>query len=362
MAAPDAAFWGGRRVLVTGHTGIKGAWLVLWLRRLGAAVTGFALDPPTDPSLFAAARVGEGLDDLRGDVRDPTAVIGAFEAARPEVVIHMAAQPLVRRSFHEPLATYETNVMGTVHVLEALRASPDARAAVVVTSDKCYEPRADGAPCREDDPLGGRDPYSSSKACAELVTTAYRRSFPGAAATASARAGNVVGGGDWAPDRLVPDAMRAGLAGEELVVRNPDAVRPWQHVLGPLSGYLLLAERLWDDGSAATAWNFGPDGSDEVPVRQVADRLSDLWLEGLRWTAAADAGPPETPVLRLDSTRARQELGWRPAWGLDQALGATVEWHRAVRDGADAREVCTAQIGDYAAALTRKNRANVSIT
>ena len=357
MPGPDPAFWRGRRVLVTGHTGFKGAWLVLWLRELGAAVTGFALDPPTDPSLYAAARVGEGIEDLRGDLEDPGAVDRAFEAAHPEVVVHMAAQPLVRRSFQDPLGTYETNVMGTVHLLEALRAAPDARAAVVVTSDKCYELRPDGAACREDDRLGGRDPYSSSKACAELVTAAYRRSFPGGAATATARAGNAIGGGDWAPDRVVPDAMRAGLAREELVVRNPDAVRPWQHVLSPLSGYLLLVERLWDDRSAAGAWNFGPDPSDELPVREVADRTCELWVEGLRWTAAADGGPPETAVLRLDSTKAREELGWGPAWQLDQALGATVEWHRAVRDGADAREVCAAQIADYAAALACRKRA-----
>ena len=357
MPAPEPAFWRGRRVLVTGHTGFKGAWLVLWLRELGAAVTGFSLDPPTDPSLYAAARVGDGIDEMRGDVCEAAAVHRAFQASRAEVVIHMAAQPLVRRSFRDPLGTYATNVMGTVHVLEALRAAPDARAAVVVTSDKCYEPRADGAPCREDDRLGGRDPYSSSKACAELVTAAYRGSFPGVAATASGRAGNVIGGGDWAPHRLVPDAIRAALAGEELVVRNPDAVRPWQHVLGPLSGYLMLAERLWDDRSAASAWNFGPDRGDELPVRQVADRACELWGEGLRWTASGDGGPPETAVLRLDSAKARQELGWRPAWDLDRALAATVDWHRAVRDRADAREVCAVQIADYAAALASGKRA-----
>jgi CDP-glucose 4,6-dehydratase len=342
----DPGFWRGRRVLVTGHTGFKGSWACLWLGKLGAAVTGLALDPPTDPSLFAAARIAELVDDRRGDVRDADGVRALVTAARPEVVLHMAAQPLVRRSFDEPLATYEANVMGTANVLDALRSAPEARVAVVVTSDKCYEPRADGRPCREDDPLGGADPYSSSKACAELVTAAYRRSFPEGPAIASARAGNVIGGGDWAADRLVPDAMRAALAGGELVVRNPDAVRPWQHVLNPLSGYLELAQRLWDDPAAAGAWNLGPDAGDELPVRAIADRLCELWGDGLAWRAAADGGPPETAVLRLDSSKARERLGWEPALELDAGLRATVEWFRAVTGGADAAEVSTSQIAD----------------
>jgi CDP-glucose 4,6-dehydratase len=358
----DPAFWSGRRVLVTGHTGFKGGWLCLWLRELGASVTGFSLGPPAEPSLYAAARVGDAVDERRGDVSDPAAVRAAVEEARPEVVVHMAAQPLVRRSFEDPLGTFAANVMGTANVLEALRAAPGARVAVVVTSDKCYEPRADGAPCREGDPLGGADPYSASKACAELLTAAYRHSFPAGAAVASARAGNVVGGGDWADDRLVPDAMRAALAGGELVVRNPDAVRPWQHVLCPLSGYLALAERLWDDPSAAGPWNFGPDPGDDPPVRAIADRLCALWGEGLRWRQEPGGGPPETAVLRLDSTKARERLGWVPAWGLDDALAATVDWFRAVAGGADARAVCAAQIADYTAARDRRRPPDVSLT
>jgi CDP-glucose 4,6-dehydratase len=345
----ERSFWDGRRVLVTGHTGFKGAWLVLWLRELGAAVSGFGLAPPTEPSLYAGARAGDGVDEHAGDVRDAAAVRAAVQAARPEVVIHMAAQPLVRRSYDEPVLTYEVNALGTANVLEALRRAPDARAVVVVTSDKCYEPRPDGSPCREGDPLGGADPYSSSKACAELVAAAYRRSFPGGPAVATARAGNVIGGGDWARDRLVPDAMRAALRGEELVVRNPSAVRPWQHVLCPLAGYLALAERVWADPSAAGPWNLGPDPGDELPVSAIADRLCELWGGGFRWRAEGDGGPPETAVLRLDSTKARELLGWRPAWGLDASLAATVEWTRAVAGGADPRAVCAAQIADYAA-------------
>ncbi|MEA2352357.1 MAG: CDP-glucose 4,6-dehydratase [Thermoleophilaceae bacterium] len=356
----DLSFWGGRRVLVTGHTGFKGAWLCLWLKELGADTTGLSLEPPTQPSLFDEARVGEGMDDHRGDIRDRDGVRAAVAGA--EVVIHMAAQPLVRRSYEDPHGTFETNVMGTANVLDALRAAAGVRVALVITSDKCYEPRADGAPCREGDPLGGADPYAASKACAELVTAAHRRSFPGGPAIASARAGNVIGGGDWAVDRLVPDAMRAAADGGELVVRNPDAVRPWQHVLNPLSGYLELVERLWDDRSAAGAWNLGPDPGDELPVRAIADRICELWGEGLAWRAEGDGGPPETALLRLDSTKACEQLGWSPAWDLDEALAATVDWHRAHAGGADVGELCARQIADYAAARTRKKRPNVSMT
>jgi CDP-glucose 4,6-dehydratase len=346
----DPAFWHGRRVLVTGHTGFKGSWLSLWLQELGAEASGFGLAAPTEPSLYEAARVGEGMAAVReGDVRDRAAVASAVEELAPDVLLHLAAQPLVRQSFEDPVGTYETNVTGTANVLDAAVRS-GVRAVVVVTSDKCYAPRADGAPCREGDPLGGADPYSSSKACAELVAAAWRDSFgSGGPAIATVRAGNVIGGGDWAADRLVPDAMRAALAGAPLLVRNPDAVRPWQHVLNPLSGYLEVAQRLGADPAAADAWNFGPEAGDELPVRAIADRVSELWGEDLEWRAEGDGGPPETAVLRLDSAKARERLGWAPRWHLDEALAATVDWFRAWRAEADARAITAAQIAAFAA-------------
>jgi CDP-glucose 4,6-dehydratase len=344
----DPGFWRGRRVLVTGHTGFKGSWLSLWLHELGAEVNGFGLAAPTEPSLYEAARVAEGMAaSHEGDVRDRAAVAAAVAELAPDVLLHLAAQPLVRESFADPVRTYETNVTGTANVLDAA-VRRGVRAVVVVTSDKCYAPRADGAPCREGDPLGGADPYSSSKACAELVASAWRDSFgSGGPAIATVRAGNVIGGGDWAADRLVPDAMRAALAGKPLLVRNPDAVRPWQHVLNPLSGYLEVAQRLGDDPSAADAWNFGPEPGDELPVRDIAERVSGLWGEGLEWRAEGDGGPPETAVLRLDSSRARERLGWRPRWHLDEALSATVDWFRAWSGGADARAVTAAQVAAF---------------
>jgi CDP-glucose 4,6-dehydratase len=348
--AVDPGFWRDRRVLVTGHTGFKGSWLALWLQELGADVSGFGFPPREERSLYSAARIGDDVRSLEGDVRDREAVERALAETRPEVVVHMAAQPLVRRSFANPGETYETNVIGTANVLAA---AGDVRAVVVVTSDKCYDPPADGRPCREGDPLGGADPYSSSKACQELVAQSWRSSFGGdGPAIATARAGNVIGGGDWAEDRLVPDAMRAALEGRPLVVRNPDAVRPWQHVLNPLSGYLAVVERIWDDPPAADAWNFGPAPEDELPVRDIAGRLAELWPEGLEWHAEDDGGPPETKVLRVDSTKAREQLGWHPRWQLDEGLAATVEWFRGWRDGADPRAVTTAQIDAFAGRTT----------
>ena len=347
----EPGFWSGRRVLVTGHTGFKGSWLSLWLQELGAEVSGFGLKPPTEPALYEAARVGDGMAGVRGgDVRDRGDVAEAVGAFGPDVLLHLAAQPIVRRSFEDPVGTYETNVTGTANVLDAALRS-GVRAVVVVTSDKCYAPRADGAPCREGDPLGGADPYSSSKACAELVAAAWRDSFArdGGPAIATVRAGNVIGGGDWAADRLVPDAMRAALGGEPLRVRNPDAVRPWQHVLNPLSGYLEVAQRLGEEAEAASAWNFGPAPGDELPVRAIADRVAALWGAGFEWRAEDDPGPPETAVLRLDSAKARERLGWEPRWHLDDGLAATVDWFRAWSAGADARATCAAQIAAFAA-------------
>jgi CDP-glucose 4,6-dehydratase len=349
----DAEVWAGRRVLVTGHTGFKGGWLTLWLRALGAEVTGFSVDVPTRPSLFEMAQVGEGMRSIAGDVRSFDAVRAAVTDARPEIVFHLAAQPLVRRSLREPLLTYATNVMGTVHVLEAVRAVDGIRAVVNVTSDKCYEERDLGRGYREDDPLGGHDPYSSSKAAADIVASGYAKALfdrAGAPRLASARAGNVIGGGDWGEDRLVPDVVRAASRGRTLRVRNPEAVRPWQHVLAAMGGYLELAEALWRSSSAVGAWNFGPDPEDALPVRKVVDRLSELWEDGIAWEADPGPHPREAPHLALDSSAARQQLGWTPRWGLGRALEAVVEWHRAVGAGDDPRDVTLRQIDAYAGA------------
>jgi CDP-glucose 4,6-dehydratase len=345
----DPGFWSSRRVLVTGHTGFKGAWLSLWLERMGADVTGLAAGVPTTPSLHELARIGEGVRSVEADVRDHDAVAAAVLAHRPEVVIHMAAQPLVRRSFRDPRATYETNVMGTVNVLEAVRRSDDVRAVVNVTSDKCYENREWEWAYREDEPKGGHDPYSSSKGCAELVAAAYRRSFfapdSDGPRLASARAGNVIGGGDWGEDRLVPDLMRAALAGEPVEIRNPGAIRPWQHVLNPLSGYLLLAERLWDSADVDEGWNFGPAEEDARPVSWIAERIASLWPDELRLEIApAGDGLHEARYLKLDSARARARLGWRPRWDLSDALASIVAWYEALRAGEDMREVTLGQI------------------
>ena len=352
--AVNPEFWRGRRVLVTGHTGFKGAWLSLWLHALGARAAGYSLPPPTEPSLFELARVGELVEPAGGDVRDLEALTRAVADSCPEVVIHMAAQSLVRRSYQDPVETYATNVLGTVNVLEAVRrAGAGVRAVVVVTSDKCYENREWVWGYREDEPVGGHDPYSSSKGCAELVTAAYRRSFFGAgggAAVASARAGNVIGGGDWAEDRLVPDVFRALLAGRAVAVRNPGAVRPWQHVLEPLGGYLLLAERLCEEGGArfAEAWNFGPAEEDAKTVAWVVERLLGMWGEAAPgWARDHVEGPHEARYLKLDCSKARAELGWRPRWRAEEALGASVEWYEAYRRGGDARSLALGQIDAY---------------
>jgi CDP-glucose 4,6-dehydratase len=344
----DPGFWRGRNVLLTGHTGFKGAWLALWLQSLGARVTGFSSGVPTEPSLYELARVGEGMESIEGDIRDHSAIAGAVARAAPEIVIHMAAQSLVRRSFGEPRETYETNVMGTVNLLDAVRlAGGGVRAVVNVTSDKCYENREWEWGYREDEPMGGHDPYSNSKGCAELVTSAFRSSFfsdPDGARLASARAGNVIGGGDWGEDRLLPDIMRAALADEEVRIRNPNSIRPWQHVLNPLGGYLVLAQALWESPEHAAGWNFGPAEADARPVGWIAERMSELWPQELRWVIDDGPHPHEARFLKLDSSRARARLGWRPLVELDTALASIVDWYSALRGGSDMRAVTGGQI------------------
>jgi len=349
-----SAFWAGRKVLVTGHTGFKGSWMSLWLASLKARVVGYAVEPPTAPSLFRLAEVDRGIESVHGDVRDLDHLSQVVRSKRPEVIFHLAAQALVRESYRDPVGTYATNVLGTVNLLESARASDSVRAVVVITSDKCYEHRSDGRPYAESDPMGGSDPYGSSKGCAELVMAAYRRSFfssddaSGRAAVASARAGNVIGGGDWAADRLAPDCIRALLDGRDVVIRNPDAVRPWQHVLEPIGGYLLLAQRLCTHGDEyAGGWNFGPDLADALPVRRMVDRLAALWGEGARWVPDAGAHPYEAPALRLDCDKSRSRLGWRPRLDVEKALRWVVDWHVRLRDGEEARALCLEQIGAF---------------
>ncbi|MFT4171279.1 MAG: CDP-glucose 4,6-dehydratase [Rhodocyclaceae bacterium] len=355
----NPSFWEGRRVFLTGHTGFKGSWLSLWLGSMGARVTGYALAPPTSPSLFDSARVGEGMQSIIADVCDAATLSAALREARPEIVIHMAAQALVRYSYDQPVQTYATNVMGTVNVLEAVRQTGGVRAVVVVTSDKCYDNREWPWGYRENEPMGGHDPYSNSKGCAELVTAAYRDSFFAPArwaehgtAVASARAGNVIGGGDWALDRLVPDLLRGIAAGEEVVIRSPGAIRPWQHVLEPLCGYLTLAERLYEEGSAfGEGWNFGPHDEDAQPVAWIADALTSMWGPSARYRIDAPADAPhEANYLKLDCSKARQRLHWHPRWRLREALVRICDWQRAYLEGQDMHAVTLAQIRQYAAA------------
>ena len=349
--ALDRAFWSGRRVFVTGHTGFKGSWLCLWLATAGAELVGYSDGIPTRPSLYEAASVEDVLASTIADVRDRDRLEESLRASRAEIVFHLAAQPLVRRSFAEPVLTYETNALGTLNLLEAVRTTDNVRAVVVVTTDKVYAE----TPSRrhdEDDPLGGSDPYSSSKACAELVVAAYRKSYfsgEGAPAIATVRAGNVIGGGDWAANRLVPDVVTALAAGRRVEIRYPSAVRPWQHVLNPLEGYLALAERLCSDRTHARAWNFGPDEPDSRSVGWIVDRIASLWGAELDARAAEAAQPPEAHSLELDSARAREELGWRPRWELEEGLRATVDWYRRHLAGEDARLLTLAQIEAFTA-------------
>ncbi len=351
--ALDPAFWAGRRVFVTGHTGFKGSWLLLMLEALGAHVTGFSLAPPTTPAMFDLLALGSLCDDRRGDIRDAAALGAAIAAAAPDIVIHMAAQPLVRASYAQPVETYATNVMGTVHLLEACRHAPLVRAIIIVTTDKCYENIGLARGYAEEDRLGGHDPYSNSKACAELVTSAYRDSYFAAAGVglASARAGNVIGGGDFAEDRLVPDAIRAFAVGEALAIRNPLAIRPWQHVLDPLVGYLLLAERLHGDSALAQGWNFGPPVAAAASVRAVADRVAALWGDGAGWVQDPATHPHEAATLMLDSGKAERQLGWRPLYDLDVAVEFSVAWYRCWHDGGDLAALSRRQVAACLAGL-----------
>lgn len=351
------SFWKGRHVFLTGHTGFKGSWLSLWLDALGANVTGYALDPPTQPSLFEQAEVAGAVRSIRADIRDFPRLKSAVAECRPDVIIHMAAQSVVRRGYEDPIETYSSNVMGTVHLLEALRQLEQPSVVVNVTSDKCYENREWVWGYRENEPMGGRDPYSNSKGCAELVTTAYRESFfPPASlqrhgvALASARAGNAIGGGDWTSNQLIPDLMRAFLAGQPCLIRSPSAIRPWQFVLEPLRGYLMLAEGLAEDaGRFASGWNFGPAKADAKPVSWIADELSRLWGDRASWSKDAGTHPQEAHSLKLDASKARACLDWHPVLPLDLALDWIVEWYRAFQAGGDLQHLTRTQIERYEA-------------
>ena len=353
--------WKGRRVFMTGHTGFKGGWLSLWLAKLGAEVRGYALDPYTTPNLLDAAKIASVVDDVRGDILDRARLEASMTAFRPEIVIHMAAQPLVRLSYADPINTYATNVLGTGHVLEAVRKTPSVRAVVSVTTDKCYENKEWVWGYRETDALGGYDPYSSSKACAEILTAAYRQSFFHPAhfaehrcGIATARAGNVIGGGDWSTDRLIPDLLRGFTAGEEVHVRRPKSIRPWQHVLEPLWGYIRLAEELYQGNSTcASAFNFGPYDEDAWPVERIAAKMVSVWGDGASWKLDPDPGAHEAGYLKLDASKAHAELGWRPSVRIGTAIEWLVNWHRAHGRGEDMHAFTIAQIADYEALLSR---------
>ena len=351
--------WQGKRVFLTGHTGFKGGWLALWLSKLGADVRGYALAPSTEPNLFTVARVGAVVDDIRGDIRNAVALESALRDFAPEVVFHLAAQPLVRLSYEDPIGTYETNVIGTARLLDAIRRTPSVRAVVSVTTDKCYETKEWIWGYRETDPLGGYDPYSSSKACAEIVSAAFRQSFfpttklsEHKVALATARAGNVIGGGDWSADRLIPDLVRGFLVGEPVRIRRPEAIRPWQHVLEPLHGYIRLAEQLLThDPKFATAYNFGPADDDARPVAWIAEKMTGFWGNGAKWVLDPDHGVHEAGYLKLDASRARADLAWTPHLHLDTALDWLVQWYRAWQSGADMHPFTLAQIAAYESLL-----------
>ncbi len=348
-------FWQGRRVFLTGHTGFKGSWLCLWLTKMGAHVSGYSLEPPTNPNLFSMASVGDLVKSIIADVRDGETLAAKIKEENPEIVMHLAAQPIVRDSYKNPVNTYAINVMGTVNLLNAVRESKSIKAVVNITTDKCYENKEWAWGYRENEPMGGYDPYSNSKACSELVTAAFRDSFfnvkaynQHGVAVATARAGNVIGGGDWAADRLVPDCVKSLLANQEILVRNPLAIRPWQHVLEPLSGYLVLAEKLYNDGPKyAEGWNLGPDDSSAMPVQWVVESLCSKWGGMASFKVDKGPHPHEANYLKLDCSKAKTELGWKPKWDVDRALDAIVDWYRAMQNGKDMREICLRQIESY---------------
>ena len=350
-----STFWRGKRVLITGHTGFKGGWLTLWLEALGANVAGYSLAAPTEPSFCEVVGVEKSIFSVRNDIRDFASLVKCLVEFSPQIVLHLAAQSLVRPSYEDPVGTYATNVMGTVNILEAVRQCPSVRSVVIVTSDKCYENRERDQGYREDEAMGGYDPYSSSKGCAELVTASYRNSFFNEndysrhqVSVASGRAGNVIGGGDWAKDRLVPDMIRAILAGQVVKIRNPNAVRPWQHVLEPLDGYLLLAKRIFEEGPKFSGgWNFGPLDSDTRKVQDIVGKLTQQWGDGARWEADKGNHPHEARFLKLDCSRAHALLGWRPRLDVDTALAWTTDWYKAWRSGKDMRALSLQQISDY---------------
>ena len=356
-------FWKGKRVFITGHTGFKGAWLTLWLNRLGAEITGYSLEPPTTPNLYDLANIGIAINGIEADVRDYNRLRKELETHQPEIIFNLAAQALVRQSYKNPIETYSTNVMGTVNILEAVKQVGGVRAFVNVTTDKCYENREWVWGYRETEPMGGYDPYSSSKGCAELVTAAYRNSFfnpldyvKHGVALASARAGNVIGGGDWSEDRLIPDCIRAFLKGERILIRSPNATRPWQHVLEPLNGYLMLAESLYNSGiKFAQAWNFGPFDHDAKTVGWVVKRLCEKWNKSVEYEIAKGPQSHEANYLKLDCSKAMTELGWQPKWGIEETLDKVIEWTKAYQDGKNIRDVCHRQIEDYSSSAEYKN-------
>ena len=357
MSEQPTFSWKGKRVFLTGHTGFKGGWLALWLASKGAIVRGYALDPCTEPNLFTEAKIGSVIEDIRGDIRDASKLEPALRDFAPEVVFHLAAQPLVRYSYEDPIGTYETNVIGTARVLDAVRRTPSVRAVVSVTTDKCYENKEWLWGYRETDPLGGYDPYSSSKACAEIVSAAYRQSyFPTnklaehKCAIATGRAGNVIGGGDWSLDRLIPDLVRGFLSGEPVLIRRPHSIRPWQHVMEPLLGYILLAEHLLThDPRYATAFNFGPSDDDAQEVGWIVDRMKNFWGGNASWVLDADPGVHEAGYLKLDASRARAELAWHPRLRLETTLHWLVDWYKASQSGADMHRFTLDQIAAYEA-------------